>query len=146
MLKATLLACAVLAVGAASARADGPGDAWAAARGVLPAEPFAVIGVNAATIKGSSLFQKLYPTLMAQAGEVKQGLDDVRATCGIDVKDSVQGVVVAVDENGRGAIFLSTKGLDKGRVGDCLTKMGARSKKSFKTSGPDDKGIVEYTA
>src|SRR5262249_29474836 len=69
-----------------------------------------------------------------------------RATCGIDVKDSVQGVVVAVDENGRGAIFLSTKGLDKGKVGDCLTKMGAKGKKSFKTSAPDDKGIVEYTA
>jgi hypothetical protein len=137
---------AVVLGAATAARADGPGDAWAAAKGMLSADPFAVFGLNASTIKGSALFQKLYPTLLAQAGPVKQGLDDVRATCGIDVKDAVQGLVVAVDENGRGAIFLSAKGLDKGRVGECMTKMGAKGKKTFRTTGPDDKGIVEYAA
>jgi hypothetical protein len=140
------LGLAALVLGAApSVRADAPGDAWAAAKGVLPATPAVVMGLNVSTIKSSAIFQKLYPTLLEQAGEARAGLDEVKTTCGIDLKDAVQGVVVWVDDANKGAIFLSLKGVDKNRVGDCLTKMAAKSKKSFRATDPDAQGIVEYS-
>jgi hypothetical protein len=136
---------ALMAASATSARADAPGDAWAAARAVLPAAPDVVVGMNLAAIRGSLLFQRLYPKLLEQAGEARQGLDELKATCGIDVQSALQGAVVFVDGQNRGAVFLSAKGVDKARVSDCLVKMSAKSKKQVAVNGPDEKGIVEYS-
>jgi len=142
------IAAALVCV-AAAAHADAPGDAWAAAKALLPGTPYVVLGVNLATVKGSTIFQQLYPTLIAQAGGAQEGLDKVKTTCGIDVVSTVQGAVVAVDESQKGAIFLSTKGLDNSKVTDCLSKMVAKEK-GVKTgvvaTKPDAQGIVEYTS
>ena len=140
------IACALLC-GAAAAHADAPGDAWAAAKGVIAPNPWVVMGLNLTALKGSSLFQQLFPQLLAQAGTAQEGLDRVKATCDIDVVAVVQGGVVALDETQKGAIYLSTKGMNSAKVGECLTKLAAKEEpaKKVTASKPDAQGIVEYT-
>ena len=142
------LAFAFSAVVASSARADAPGDAWGAAKSMLPANPYVVMGFNIATIKSSTLFQQLYPKLIAQSGEAKEGLDMVQADCGINVTEAIQGVVVAIDDSNAGIIVLSTKGLDQTKINDCFSKVAAKKEPGKKiTAGkPDAAGVVEYTA
>jgi hypothetical protein len=131
---------------ATAVRADVPGDAWAAARGVLPAKPYVVMGLNVATIKSSALFQQLYPKLLAQAGGAQQGLEMVNKDCGINVTETIQGLVVAIDEAQKGVILISTKGVDQAKIAECLGKVAAKEKKEISASRPDAAGIVEYAA
>src|SRR5215468_1355396 len=141
-----LLAAAALCAGAA--HADAPGDAWAAAKGVLPGNPYVVVGVNLATVKGSTIFQQLFPAVLQQAGDAQAKLDDIKKTCGIDVLSAVQGAVVAIDNTQKGVIFVSTKGLGPDKIADCLGKVMAKEApgKKLTASKPDAQGIVEYTA
>src|SRR6185503_15909959 len=90
-----LAAASITALAAPAAFADAPGDAWATAKGMLPATPYVVMGLNVATIKSSTLFQQLYPKMLAQAGEAKEGLETVQKDCGINVTEAIQGAVVA---------------------------------------------------
>jgi hypothetical protein len=133
----------------ATARADGgPADLWAVARAGLPSTQFVVMGANLAAIKGSSLYRELAKPLLDQATEVREGLDRVKKTCGIDVIDTAQGMVVAVDDKQKGAIFLATNGIDSAKVTDCFAKIGADDKtpKKITASKPDAHGVVEYSA
>lgn len=141
-----LAAASITALAAPAAYADAPGDAWAAAKGMLPATPYVVMGMNVATIKSSTLFQQLYPKMLAQAGEAKEGLDTVQKDCGINVTDAIQGAVVAIDDSNKGIILLSVKGVDQPKINDCLTKVAAKEKKTITAGKPDAKGIVEYTS
>src|SRR5262245_15665684 len=148
MIRRVSIGLAVLAVsvlGTTGAHADSPGDAWAAAKPILPASPYVVMGMNVATIKGSTIFQQLYPKLLAQSGESKAGLETVRTDCGIDVKEAIQGVVVAIDESNAGIVVLSTKGVDKTKINECLVKVAQKEKKEVTAGTPDKQGIVEYT-
>ncbi len=63
-----LLLLGAIALLAGVAHADAPGDAWAAAKGVLPGNPYVVVGINLATVKGSTLYQQLFPAVLQQAG------------------------------------------------------------------------------
>jgi hypothetical protein len=141
-----LCAFAFSAVTASAARADAPGDAWAAARSMLPANPYVVMGMNVATIKSSTLFQQLYPKMLEQSSEAKQGLEMVKTDCGINVTDAIQGVVVAIDESQKGVILLSTKGVDQAKIAECLGKVAAKEKKTITAGKADAQGIVEYTS
>jgi hypothetical protein len=140
-----VVAFGLLSASALSARADAPGDAWAVARGMIPASSQIVVGVNVNTVKSSQLFQIVWAQALAQSGEAKEELEKLKALCGVDIKDALQGFVAAIDENEKGAIFVSLKGVDQKKALDCMNKAGEKEKKSF-TAGPADaKGIVEYS-
>jgi hypothetical protein len=141
-LTATLLLTGALTV--STARADAPGDAWAAAGGVVPASTQILVGLNINTIKTSSLFQQLYPKMLSAAGAAGE-VDELKASCGLDVKDALQGVVIALDENQKGVVCVSLKGVDQGKALTCMNKAGEKEKKSFLATKPDAQGIVEYT-
>jgi hypothetical protein len=146
--RVSLLLAALAVSLAATARADAPGDAWAAVKNRLPANPYVVMGANFATIKGSSLYQQVVEPLIKQNGDVSRGLDLVSSKCGINVVDVVQGAVVAIDEHQKGIIVLSTKGMDAARVTDCLGKVAEADDKPKKVtaSKPAARGIVECAA
>ncbi len=142
----TLLSLAAVALlGASVAHADAPGDAWAAAKGSLPASPMVVVGVNFNTIRGSQIFQQLFPAFLAQAGDAQQKLEEFKADCGLDPLAALQGVVVVQDTGGSGAAFMSTKGVDRSKVESCLTKLAAKDKKQINIGKPDAQGIVTYS-
>jgi hypothetical protein len=143
---AALVLVAALLAGAPAARADAPGDAWAAAKGVLPASPMVVFGLNVATIRDSELFKQLYPQLMAANPDAKEGLDAVSAACGLDAKSVVQGVVVAIDDANEGIIMVSLRGVDQAKVLSCMNAAAKKENKTITASKADAAGIVEYTS
>lgn len=142
---ASVLAIGVLSFAAiSSARADAPGDAWAVARGMVPASTQILIGANINTIKSSEVFKVVWAKAMQESGDAAAELDKLKTSCGFDLKDSLQGLVAAVDENQKGAIFISMKGLDQKKALECMNKAGEKEKKSFTASAADAQGIVEY--
>lgn len=128
-----------------SAWADTPGDAWAVARGMVPASSQILIGLNINTIKSSQLFQVVWQQALASSGDAKDELEKLNALCGVDLKDSLQGLVAAVDESQKGVIFISLKGVDQKKALDCMNKAGQKDKKSFTATSADAQGVVEYT-
>jgi hypothetical protein len=144
--QASLAVAAVLLVGAPAAFADAPGDAWAAAKGVLPASPMVVGGLNVATIRDSQLFKQLYPQLIASSPDAKEGVETINAACGLDVKSVVQGIVFAVDESNQGIVLFSLKGIDQAKVLSCMNAAGKKENHTFTAGKADAKGIVEYTS
>src|SRR5215813_14092907 len=146
--KSRLLLLAAVSLLSGAAHADAPGDAWAAAKGVLPGNPYVVVGMNLATVKGSTIYQQLFPMVLAQAGNAQAKLDDIKATCNIDVVAAVQGAVVAIDNSQKGVIFVSTKGIGPDKVAECINKAMAKESpgKKLTASKPDAQGIVEYAA
>ncbi len=115
------LACS-LAV-APAARADN--RAWAAAKSVLPGGMLVVGGANVTSVRASPLFQKVWPSLLAQSGAPGDALDAVKATCKVDTLASIDSVAVAVDGAGKGAFVIALKGLTQPQVEGCLTKLAA---------------------
>jgi hypothetical protein len=138
---AALVTCAAPVV----AYADAPGDAWAAAKGNLPASPGYVVGVNFATVKGSTLFKELMPAVLGQSGGAAK-LEAFKADCSIDPVAMLQGLVVVADDKGQSVGFLSAKGLDKGKIETCLNKLATKDKKKLTIGKADAKGIVSYQA
>jgi hypothetical protein len=145
-IRVSLAAFAFAAVASGAARADTPADAWATARGMLPANTQVLFGINIQTIRSSQLFQTAYSMAMAQAGDAKDDLAEMKAKCGFELQDAVQGVVVALDEAEKGVVFVSLKGVDQAKALTCMNKMGEKEKKTFTASKPDGKGIIEYSA
>src|SRR5687767_6542989 len=123
-IRVSFAAFAFAALVSSAARADAPGDAWATARGMLPANTQVLFGVNIQTIRNSQLFQTIYGMAMAQAGDAKDDLEEMKAKCGFELQDAVQGLVVALDENEKGVVFVSLKGVDQARALTCMNKMG----------------------
>ena len=144
--QASLALAAAMLLGAPAAFADAPGDAWAAAKGVLPADPTVVGGLNVATIRDSELFKQLYPQLISSNAEAKEGIEMMNASCGLDVKAVVQGVVFAMDELNKGVVLVSLKGVDQAKVLSCMNAAGKKENKTITAGKPDAAGIVEYTS
>lgn len=145
-IRMSVVATAFAALFAGAAHADTPGDAWATARGMLPANTQMLFGVNVQTIRNSQTFQTVWQMAMAQAGDAKDDLEQMKAKCGFELQDAIQGLVVAMDASEKGVIFVSLKGVDQAKALSCMNKMGEKEKKTFTASAPDAKGIVEYTA
>lgn len=116
----------------ASAPASAETDSWAAAKGLLPENPYIVLGLNVSTIKSSTLFQQLYPMLLQQSGEAKEGLDQVTKSCGIDAVAVVTDVTVVVEKRDgeeEGLILVGVKGINEAKTLACLKKIAKKEKK-----------------
>jgi hypothetical protein len=148
------LALVMLATAASAAFADAPGDAWAVAKNNLPADAMVVAGFDLTAIKKLAIFPKALGMIHAD-----EGLQMIKAGCGLDPIDSILGGVVvvmpptpppppggpAVDQRTKGAVFLSTK-IDLDKAVSCLNKMAQQDKKTVTATKPDANGIVELTA
>jgi hypothetical protein len=138
-----LVALSFLALATGDARAQS--RSWTAARAVLPGNLQLVAGVNVGTIKSSAIFQQLYPALLAQAGDAKEGLDAAKSGCGIDVTTVVSDVTVAIDDDEKGLIVVALKGTNAAKLQACVQKLvtqhGHKGKLSAKKSGK----IVAYS-
>ncbi|HKA91400.1 MAG TPA: hypothetical protein VKE22_27245 [Haliangiales bacterium] len=138
-----VLACAA----AATARADA-GDAWAVAKGAIPADTNYVVGINVDALRATSMFAGVYAHFTDHT-ETRGTIDQIRTACDIDVKDAVQGAVIAAtDTADDGAVYLAGPRFDAKTVVECMQKFAAQSQKKQKvTAGaPDAQGIVELSA
>jgi hypothetical protein len=138
---------ALLAV-ASTARADA-GDAWAFAKGAIPADTNYVVGINVDSVRATGVFADAYEHFTERMG-ARTTIDQIKAACDIDVKGAVQGLVVAAGGAADdGAVYLSGPRFDAKSVVDCMQKFAAtQSPKKTKVTAtaPDAQGIVEVTA
>jgi len=138
-------AFAMIASASSAAMADT--RAWTEAKNVLPGGLQVVVGVNVANVRTSQIFQAMYPMLLAQAGEGKEGLDLIKKDCGIDVLQTVDSLVVGMDANQKGLIVVGLKGVDQAGVQGCLTKVAADKEPGKKiTANQLPGGVTEFSA
>ena len=146
-MKRAYLVLSLLVSAAAHAAA---GDAWDYAKGVLPADANFVVGADFDALRKTSVFTALYPTFLARSG-AKPYLEEVKTACGLDLKDEIQGVVVAwSDKLEDGAVFLAGPRLEAKEVVDCREKLTAlrsadKKKKKVTASAPGAQGLIEVT-
>jgi hypothetical protein len=119
--------------------------AWAEAKNALPAGPTILIGVNLDTIRTSELYKTFVPAFIEKENDMKEGLGLIKSKCSIDATAVVQGVVVAMDDREKGAIFVSLKGVDEAAALDCLGKVAAAKDSKVKVTAKKTGNIVEYT-
>jgi hypothetical protein len=109
-----------------AARADS--RSWATVKGLLPDHVNAVAGANLATLRGTSLYASLLPTLMAKEPALKQAIDMAKSTCAIDLEKSIVDATFATGSDERGVVIIALdKSIDQKRVVDCMTKFVAAS-------------------
>ncbi len=131
-----LLFVSAALLAASPAHADS--KAWAAAKKALPANLFAVAGVNVGKVKASQLFQTLWPVAMAQAGsDVESKLDKLKATCGFD-GSTVDSMVVGVNESQKGAIVIAFSKTTQKDLDACIQKGAKEENKKITISKTGD--------
>jgi hypothetical protein len=111
----------ILSITAGDARAES--RSWAVAKSVFPASGYVYMGVNIGAIRNHSLFPRLYPAVMAQLGDVKDGLAEIKRTCGIDAVAAARDAAMAFDDNSAGVFVLSLRGVTRDQLHDCVKKL-----------------------
>lgn len=132
-----------LSVSAAAA----PADAWAAAKGKLPAATTVLGGLNFRTIENSTIFSMAFPMLLSSQQEVKEAFDLMKSECSIDPIKAIDGVVVGTDdEQTEGAVFLAMNGIDQGKMVACAEAVAKKKKaKNPKVDVTTDGAITELS-
>ncbi len=96
---------------------------WAVARKVLPAGDYFFLGVNVGSIRSHAMFPRLYPALLATMGDVKDGLEAIKTTCGIDAVASVGDAAMAIDASDTALTVLALRGVSRDQVHACIKKL-----------------------
>jgi hypothetical protein len=135
-----LIAAAAFTASATAAHAES--RAWTAAKKTLPANMQVVAGISFGQIRSSQLFQTMWPTLMAQAGDAKTTLDTVKTSCGIDVVNQLDSIVFAVDEAQQGGAVIALKGTTQKDLDACFQKFAKEKGKTATIS--KDGALTKY--
>ena len=148
---ALLTALVAVPLATSSARADSA--AYTAAKANLADSANIIIGMNLGSITGSETFKKLWPMILAKAGDAQAGLADVQKTCGLDPMSVISDIVIAADQKSeQGAVFIGVKGLDEAKLESCaiaMTKAKNKPVPTFKKDGDlmsvvDEKKQLHY--
>jgi hypothetical protein len=140
-------------------RADADASkAWAAAKANLPSSTHVLVGMDVNALTRSPLFSMLFPLVVAQQPDFKEGLSVLEKVCQLNPMKAIDGLVVgmAKDKN-QGAVFLSLNGVDEARLVGCIESI-AQSKYSVEAKlrvtraggitelamGPDAKVYVKW--
>lgn len=111
----------VLCVSSIAARADS--RAWTAAKKVLPANVAVIAGLDAGHLRSSDLYKQLMPLVLARDPDVQKGVDQLKATCGLDAASLLESGVVGVDADGKGAIVIALHGVTQPQLEACAGKI-----------------------
>ena len=133
---------AILLALCAAAHADS--RAWTAAKQVLPDGLQAVVGINAGPIRSSQLYEKLWPTLMAKAGDAQAHLDQIKSTCKLDVPAAIDSMVVGLEDDSSGVIVIALKGTTQKDIDSCFDKLTKADGKPMTTSKTGN--ITKYSS
>ncbi|HEY3802359.1 MAG TPA: hypothetical protein VGL61_07115 [Kofleriaceae bacterium] len=118
-----------------SSAAHADSKAWTAAKKVIPANMEMVGGINAAAAHGSALYQTLLPMALAKAGGATAQFDEIKAACGIDVIDSIDSMVFAVDATEQnGTVVIAFKGVNRSKLEACAIKHAKSQQKTLTVS------------
>jgi hypothetical protein len=137
-----LVAAVAFSASATVARADS--RAWTAAKKTLPANLYVVAGVNFGSIRSSTLFQQLWPGVLAKAGDAQAALDQIKQSCNIDLVERLESAVAGLDSNNQGAFVVALKGTTQKDLETCLAKFAKEKGKTLTITkaGP----LTQYSA
>ena len=127
-----------------SATAHADSRAWTAAKQVLPDGLEGVMGVNAASIRASKLYDKVWPQLMAKAGDVQKGLEQIKTMCKLDVTTAIDSMVVGMATDDKGLIVVAFKGASQKDFDACMDKLSKTEGKPMTTVKTG--AVTKYTA
>jgi hypothetical protein len=138
---AAFVAIAFLSLGVAAAEPR----SWEVGKTKLPSSASLIVGINVATIQQSQAYKTLAPKVIEEEDDVKETLDLIKGSCGIDALTSITDVVVAFDiakEEGLVVIGLAG-GIDQAKALGCLQKVAAKTGGGEITSKTKGK-VTEY--
>ena len=137
---AALLACTAIPLIAQA----GTSKSWTAAAKVRPADTKMIVGVNVVTIRQSTIFNTLFPTLMASEKDAQQVLDVIKGSCGIDALTAITDATVAMTDGEKGGIFLALNGVDEKKLTTCMVTVGKKMANATITAKRTG-NVVEYS-
>ncbi len=128
------------------ARADG--RAWAAIQKRLPADVYAVGGVNLAAVRGAKLWKSL-PALIAEDREASEVTKLVKKHCKLDpyaaIDDAVLAMANAPGGDDVGVVVVALKGVDQTAFDGCLRK-AAKAEEKVTITTTQVGAVTEYGA
>ena len=124
----------------------GPTKAWVAAKTAMPADTSVAIAVDVTALSKSKTFQKLLPPLLASDKDMKQGLDELKATCKLDPLVAIKSLVVGLDATqSDGAVFMDVAGLNPAKLQTCLQQIAKAKGKEAKAASVQVKTVDHIT-
>ena len=137
------LRVATLALCVSATAAHAESKAWTAAKSKLPAGMTAVVGINVAPIKASALYQQFLPLAMAKAGDAKDHLDKIKATCGIDYAGVLDSIVIGMQDDDHLVAIIQLKGTTQKDLEACGQKVAKADGKTLKVTR--DGAVTKYS-
>ncbi|MBA3500106.1 MAG: hypothetical protein M4D80_36395 [Myxococcota bacterium] len=117
----------VAAVLALAGTASADTKSWTAVKGMLPDNVNVIVGANLSTLRGTSLYGAVMPTLLAKGPDAKKAIDLAKTACAIDLHAAIVDATFAMGDDERGIVVLTLdKSIDQKRVIDCATKLIAQ--------------------
>ena len=142
------LLLSVAAVATLAGTASAETRSWNAVKGLLPDNVNVIVGANLATLRNTSLYNAVMPTLLAKEPDAKKGIDIAKTACGLDLNVAIVDATFAMSADERGVIVLALdKSIDQKRVLDCANKVVAmqhaadNASKAALESVPKDGGL-----
>jgi hypothetical protein len=120
----------LVTLAAAPAHADT--KSWTAAKAIAPESTAVVVSVDVTAIQKSTIYQSMVPALIAQEDDAKEGLDTIKASCGIDALTVITDVTVVMndpDGDDQGLIVVGLNGINEAKTVACLKKIAKKEKK-----------------
>lgn len=115
---------------------------WSTVKGLLPDHVNAVVGVNVSTLRGTSIYGAVMPTLLAKEPDAQKLFDAATSTCAIDLHGAVVDATFATGDDERGVLVVAlARSLDQKRVLDCVSKIVAAEATGAAAAKPATGGL-----
>lgn len=134
---APIVALAVLAFAGTSCKKEGSGVSGESATilNYLPKDSATLIGFSWAKLRSSAFFKKIEDKAL---GEARSTIAQVKETCGIDLVNDINTMVLALgeDPDDQSKIFAAVKGnFDKAKIDSCTEKLGIQKDGAIEAEG-----------
>jgi hypothetical protein len=141
---ARLLALALALTIAPLGTAYAQKKAWTALQKILPADGVAVVGVDVAAIRSTSLFKTFFTKAVAAEHDAKEGLDRLQKDCAIDPTLAVADVAVAVNKAQDAAFAVAVVGVDEKKITTCIIAIAKSEGEAITAKKVGN--VVEYSS
>lgn len=129
------------------------GKSFQTAKDNLPSSTVVLASLDLTTLRSTQVWSKFFPTLVKQERDLREGLDKVKAACGVDPVTAVSDISVGADPSDKGGIFIALNGVTEAKFTDCVQKIAKGEGKTItaKKSGnvielTNDKGKAIFVA
>jgi hypothetical protein len=117
---------------------------WAAVKGRVAASAIGVGGLDVGGIQQSAIFQTLWTEAMTKDRIDQDGLDAIKAGCGVDAMAAIKDLTVVVGPDDTSVVVVALRGVDQATFLRCAQAAATHQGKGTVTQKKKGK-VVEYT-